>query len=119
MGHLRCPLCGTPGAACGQRTTTLGIVIETPKDATMSELKEYKTVNQAGIETTLLLSDEDAKTRGLTGGKAREVGYQTPELHTDTSERELVISAGVQPPVEAAEDDAEGVKGKARGSANK
>lgn len=32
--------------------------------------KEYTITAENGIETTVLLSDEDAKARGLTGGKA-------------------------------------------------
>lgn len=34
-------------------------------------LKAYEVPNGNGGTTTLLLSDEDAKARGLTGGKAR------------------------------------------------
>lgn len=33
-------------------------------------MKEYTIEVSDGIETTVLLSDEDAKARGLTGGKA-------------------------------------------------
>lgn len=49
----------------------------------MGALKEYKTTVN-GAETTLLLSDEEAKTRGLSGGKARATVAETPELNTDT-----------------------------------
>lgn len=51
----------------------------------MAELKEYKAVVN-GTETTLVLSDDDAKARGLTGGKARKDTHEVPEANQDQAE---------------------------------
>lgn len=51
----------------------------------MAELKEYK-ITQNGVESTLLLNDEDAAARGLTGGKKRSTEVATPEENADTAE---------------------------------
>lgn len=48
----------------------------------MSELKEYEVDG-----TTLLLTDEDAKERGLTDGKARTVTAEVPENNRDVTQQ--------------------------------
>lgn len=44
----------------------------------MAELKEYNITTETGYETTVLLSDEDAKTRGLTGKDAEAAKKAAP-----------------------------------------
>lgn len=69
MAAVSCPLCGAPNATCGGQGTTHGVGISFGKAAPMSDpgpLKPY-TLHEGDPmrETTLLLSDEDAKRRGL------------------------------------------------------
>jgi hypothetical protein len=73
----------------------------------VSELKEYSVDTPVG-PTTFLLSDEDAKARGLAGGKARETTYGVPENNTDTGQRETASADGEEP-----------VRSKARSTENK
>lgn len=65
MAAVSCPLCGAPNAACGgQGTPHIGITFG--KATIMAgELHPYD-VEVNGTATTLLLSESDAKERGLT-----------------------------------------------------
>lgn len=61
----RCPLCGAPNAACGQRTTTDGVTIgRTTRVSDHTNFQKYE-VEINGVKTTLRLSDQQAAARGL------------------------------------------------------
>jgi len=77
----------------------------------MSELKEY-TYDDNGQETTVLLNDEDAKARGLDGGKDRDVKFEVPEKNRDVTEQTTESSAGVQPGVGVLSTKAKGADNK-------
>lgn len=70
MAPVACPLCGAAHAACGQATTTVGVFIAPApqRKETDMTLKDYE-VEVNGVKTTLRLSDEDAKARGLEAKK--------------------------------------------------
>lgn len=70
---MRCPLCGTPGAACGGHlgAQSVGFVLSKGSRA-VGELKPYQ-VKVGDVETTLLLTEEDAQARGLVKVSAKAV----------------------------------------------
>lgn len=83
----------------------------------MSELKQYTVPGPGGRDTSVLLSDDDAKARGLSGGQARDTEYATPPLNTDGSaEQETARTATEDTPVVGAD---EAPSTKARASRNK
>lgn len=61
-----CKVCGSPHKACGPSTASLiaDPLYRKPEEATVG-LHEYN-VNEKGVPTVLLLSDEDAERAGLT-----------------------------------------------------
>lgn len=67
----KCAICGMAHASCGPRTTVVPIDerIALRKGDGMADLKNYRvkvaTRGDRFVETTLLLSDEDAKRQGL------------------------------------------------------
>jgi hypothetical protein len=72
----RCPLCGVNHSACGQRTTTEGIIIGR-RVAMSGALKRYD-VEINGVKTTLQLSVEDAEARGFTKADDGEKSAPAP-----------------------------------------
>ena len=73
----RCPICKAPHASCGPATTMPGVDQRVQrKEANVGNLKRYET-EVKGTKTTLLLSDEDAKTLGLVA-EVKPAGKSAP-----------------------------------------
>ncbi|MGY4543264.1 putative membrane protein [Arthrobacter sp. UYNi723] len=71
----------------------------------MSELKKYDITTETGYTTTLLLSDEDAKTRGLLGEDTEAVAQQAAQA-AEAAAKEAADKAAADAAAKEAADKA-------------